>query len=158
LRKQTSVCTTFRILRPFFAKWARKLWNCFPIFVFFWALGLRLRFLVVHQPWRWFTARPPLSIWQISSRYDNPSTRYFLPNFVDFVDSVTDKNSKGHVSACRAATKMNFYIPFSIFVEKQYSYDAVRGGCTKYEVGYASAGSQQVSSVQFRRVGDVKEA
>jgi len=53
---------------------------------------------------------------------------------------------------------MNFYIPFSIFVEKQYSYDAVRGGCTKYEVGYASAGSQQVSSVQFRRVGDVKEA
>jgi len=40
-----------------------------------------------------------LSICQISSHSDNLSTRYLLPNFVDFVENVTDKNSKRHVSS-----------------------------------------------------------
>jgi len=41
---------------------------------------------------------------QILSPSDNQSTRYLLPNFVDFVESVTDKNSKRCVSAYHVAT------------------------------------------------------
>jgi len=39
---------------------------------------------------------------------ENPSTRYLLPKFVDFVEDVTDKNTKtvnDTVSALRATTK-----------------------------------------------------
>ena len=36
----------------------------------------------------------PLWICQISSRSDNPPTRYLLPNFVDFIDGMTNKKVK----------------------------------------------------------------
>jgi len=45
----------------------------------------------VHQSGPCCTARPPVWMCQISPRSENPSTRYPLPNFIDFVDSVTDK-------------------------------------------------------------------
>jgi len=41
-------------------------------------------------------SRTPVWTCQISSPSENPSTRYLLPNFVDFVDNVIDKNSKRH--------------------------------------------------------------
>jgi len=53
--------------------------------------------LKVHQSWIWCIARPHLSICWISSRSDNPSMRYLLPNFVDFVDRVTDKQTHASV-------------------------------------------------------------
>jgi len=43
----------------------------------------------VYQSGWWCIARPLLSRCQISSRSDNPYTRYLLPKFVDFVDGVT---------------------------------------------------------------------
>ena len=54
----------------------------------------------VHQSGWWCIAPPLLSRCQISSRSDNPYTRYLLPKFVDFVHSVTrrQKNSKRRVS------------------------------------------------------------
>jgi len=39
-----------------------------------------------------YTARPDLSQHEISSRSDNLCTRYQLPNYVAFVDSVTNKH------------------------------------------------------------------
>jgi len=36
--------------------------------------------------------QPPLATCKISSRSDDPSPRYLLPNFVDFVAGVTHKN------------------------------------------------------------------
>jgi len=51
----------------------------------------------VHQSQWWHTGRHPLSSCQISSPSDNPSTRYLLPKFVDFVDGVTDKKNKNHI-------------------------------------------------------------
>ena len=45
------------------------------------------------QSWPWHTASPSLSICQISSCSDSPSTRYLLPNFVNFGDGVTDKKA-----------------------------------------------------------------
>jgi len=54
---------------------------------------------------------PPIATCKISSRSDNPSSRYLLPNFVDFVAGVTHKNTKHkktygkwYVSALHAAT------------------------------------------------------
>jgi len=47
--------------------------------------------------WVMTYSKPPLSSRQISSRSVNPSRRYLLPKFVDFVDGVTfilTKNSK----------------------------------------------------------------
>ena len=47
----------------------------------------------------------PRLMCQISSCSDNPFTRYLLPKFVDYVDSVTDKTViKRHVAAYHAAT------------------------------------------------------
>jgi len=43
----------------------------------------------VHEPCLWCTPRPPPSSWQISVRSENPSTRWLLPKFVDFVRGVT---------------------------------------------------------------------
>jgi len=37
---------------------------------------------------------PPLAICKISYRSDDPSPRYLLPNFVDFVAGVTHKKHK----------------------------------------------------------------
>ena len=60
----------------------------------------------VHWSRHWCTGRLPLSTCQFSSPCDNLSMKYLLPNFVDFVESVTDrptKRSKRHVSAYHAA-------------------------------------------------------
>lgn len=48
----------------------------------------------VHQSGWWGTASSPLSICQISSHFDNPSTRYLPPNFVNFLNGVTQKKAK----------------------------------------------------------------
>jgi len=49
-------------------------------------------------PWNWCTARSVRSMCQISSRSDNLCKRYLLPNFIDFVDSVTDKQTYKHTN------------------------------------------------------------
>jgi len=50
----------------------------------------RISWAEVHQSRHWCTAISELTICQISSTSDNLSTRYLLPNFVDFVESETD--------------------------------------------------------------------
>jgi len=59
----------------------------------------------------WVTSTPtPLATCKISSRSDDPSPIYLLPNFVDFVAGVTHKttkNRKRYVTALHAATRPN---------------------------------------------------
>jgi len=45
------------------------------------------------QSWSWCTAKPDLSMCQISSRSDYLCTRYLVPIFIDFGDSVTNKQT-----------------------------------------------------------------
>ena len=61
----------------------------------------------VHQSQHRCIARPDLPMCQISFPSSNLSTIYLLPNCVDFVESVTDrqKRSKQYVFAYHAATK-----------------------------------------------------
>jgi len=41
--------------------------------------------------------QPPLATCKISSRADDPSPRYLLPNFLNFVAGVTHKTTKKHI-------------------------------------------------------------
>jgi len=61
--------------------------------------------------------QPPLATCKILSRSDNPSPRYLLPNFVDFVAGVMyKKRTVRYVTALHAATITNTLCKFRIFV------------------------------------------
>jgi len=49
---------------------------------------------IVQQFWWWYIARLPLPECQISSHSDNQYTRYLLSKFVDFIDGLTDNETK----------------------------------------------------------------
>jgi len=71
-------------------------------------------------------SRPSLSICQILSRFDNPSTRYLLPKFADFVDGVTDRPTKKQVhqwrtDACRRIVMRDHRPKFTKFVGFNYT-------------------------------------
>jgi len=60
-------------------------------FTYLWIKELQGHFLCKSSPVLEYSKARGLSICQLSSRSDDIFTRYLLPNFVDFVDSVTDK-------------------------------------------------------------------
>ena len=93
---QTPNAATFHRARP--KSMREKRYNFLHPGSKFTNLGIGSPGLAVYH---WCTARPGLPMCQISSRSDNLSTRYLLVNFVDLVESMTDRNSKRHVTMRR---------------------------------------------------------